>query len=141
MAGGGCRFGCRRGVVAGVLHIIGGSLFLGVDPTVSLQAGMQPAPQVENRQSGQNDKLSQFVAVVLAGTEDTRHNLFAKANKQYEEPKLVLFSGAVQSACGYAQSVMGPFYCPGDQKVYLDLSFFLRLGKSLWRSRILRRLT
>ena len=110
--------------LVGVLLIVGGFIVTGADPTVLLQAGMQPAPQVENRQSGQNDKLSQFVAVVLVDTEDTWHTLFAKANRQYEEPKLVLFSGAVQSACGDAPSAMGAFYCPGDQKVYLDLSFF-----------------
>jgi len=63
VAGGGCRFGSRRGVVAGALLIIGDSLFLGGDPTVLLQARMQPAPQVENRQSGLNDRLSQIVAV------------------------------------------------------------------------------
>lgn len=115
--------GGRFGLV-GILVIVGVSLFLGVDPTVLLQGGLQPAPQVETRRLAQDDKLSQFVAVVLADTEDTWHNLFAKANTQYEEPKLVLFSGAVQSACGYAQSATGPFYCPGDRKVYLDLSFF-----------------
>ncbi|MEH6524425.1 MAG: neutral zinc metallopeptidase [Sneathiella sp.] len=115
--------GGRLGLV-GVLVIVGISLFLGVDPTVLLQGGMQSAPQVESRQPPQADKLSQFVAVVLADTEETWHHLFAKANTQYEEPKLVIFSGAVQSACGYAQSAMGPFYCPGDRKVYLDLTFF-----------------
>jgi hypothetical protein len=61
---------------------------------------------------------------VLADTEDTWHALFSELGRSYKEPKLVLFRGAVQSACGFAQAAMGPFYCPGDQKVYLDLSFF-----------------
>ncbi|USG61959.1 zinc metallopeptidase [Sneathiella marina] len=115
--------GGRFGLV-GILIIVGVSLFLGVDPAVLLQGGMQPVSQVENRQPVQGDEPSQFVAVVLADTEDTWHTLFANAQRQYEEPKLVIFSDTVNSACGYAQSAMGPFYCPGDRKVYLDLSFF-----------------
>jgi predicted metalloprotease len=62
--------------------------------------------------------------VVLADTEDAWHQLFQEMGGRYREPKLVLFSGSVQSACGYAQSAMGPFYCPGDNKVYIDLSFY-----------------
>ena len=115
--------GGKLGLV-GVLIAVGVSLFLGIDPTVLLQGGMQPAPQMESRQPPKDDQASQFVAVVLADTEDTWHTLFAEANEQYEEPKLVTFSGSVQSACGFAQSAMGPFYCPGDRKVYLDLTFF-----------------
>jgi uncharacterized protein len=115
--------GGKLGIV-GVLVVVGVSLFLGVDPTVLLQGGMQPAPQMESRQPPKDDQVSQFVAVVLADTEDTWHTLFAEANQRYEEPKLVIFSGSVQSACGFAQSAMGPFYCPGDRKVYLDLTFF-----------------
>ncbi len=62
--------------------------------------------------------------MVLADTEDTWHQIFRQSNLTYREPKLVLYSGAVQSACGFAQAAMGPFYCPNDQKVYIDLSFF-----------------
>jgi hypothetical protein len=65
-----------------------------------------------------------LVSVVLADTEDTWHALFGKVGRSYREPTLVLFSGAVESACGSAEAAMGPFYCPGDQKVYLDLTFF-----------------
>jgi uncharacterized protein len=71
-----------------------------------------------------NDDLRNFVAVVLADTEDVWHDAFRKMGKTYEEPKLVLFSGAVESACGMADSAVGPFYCPSDRKVYLDLRFF-----------------
>ena len=74
--------------------------------------------------SGKNDEMKQFIATVLADTEDTWHPIFQQMGERYQEPRLVLFSGAVQSACGFAQSAMGPFYCPGDQKVYIDLSFY-----------------
>jgi len=74
--------------------------------------------------SAEEQESADFSAVVLADTEDTWRILFERLGRVYQEPKLVLFSGAVQSACGFAQSAVGPFYCPGDEKVYLDLSFF-----------------
>ena len=88
---------------------------------------------VEERQAGQNgpsaqspqeQELVEFVSVVLADTEETWRNVFEAAGETYKEPRLVLFRGSVNSACGFGQAAMGPFYCPGDQKVYLDLSFF-----------------
>ena len=123
--------GGKLGIV-GILVVVGISLFLGIDPTILLQGGMQPGGVPSQPQSGANrsatdDDLTQFVSVVLADTEDTWHGIFEGADRRYQEPTLVLFSDAVQSACGYAQSAMGPFYCPGDQKVYLDLSFFREL--------------
>lgn len=75
----------------------------------------------------EDDKLARFVAVVLADTEDAWNLLFQQAGSQYREPKLVLFTDAVQSACGYSAAATGPFYCPADEKVYLDLSFFHEL--------------
>jgi hypothetical protein len=68
--------------------------------------------------------MADFVSVVLADTEDTWHGLFRQMGRTYVEPKLVLFSGAVNSACGYARSAVGPFYCPADRKLYIDLSFY-----------------
>ncbi|WP_339712692.1 neutral zinc metallopeptidase [uncultured Sneathiella sp.] len=123
--------GGKLGIV-GILAIVGISLFLGIDPTVLLQGGhqqggMQSAPQSDMPRTGANNELTEFVSVVLADTEDTWRVLFANADQTYQEPTLVLFSNSVQSACGFAQSAMGPFYCPGDQKVYLDLSFFTEL--------------
>ena len=123
--------GGKLGIV-GVLVVIGISLFLGIDPSILLQGGMSgggmQAPSQQYETVGpESDEMAQFVAVVLADTEDSWHQLFEGLNRTYEEPKLVLFSGAVQSACGFAQSAMGPFYCPGDRKVYLDLSFFQEL--------------
>lgn len=92
----------------------------------------QFAPQTPNNAGQQrpaattqaSDELAQFTAVVLAETEDVWHKLFRAGGSQYEEPTLVLFWNSVRSACGSAQSAMGPFYCPGDRKVYIDLSFF-----------------
>ena len=79
-----------------------------------------PSRQVDPAQ----DELTEFVAVVLADTEETWQRTFERAGRRYEEPRLVLFSGAVRSACGFAEAAMGPFYCPADRKVYIDLSFY-----------------
>jgi predicted metalloprotease len=80
-----------------------------------------PAPE------GADDDLKKFVSVVLAETEDVWRDEFRKMNKTYRDPRLVLFSGQVDSACGFASAAVGPFYCPGDARVYLDLSFFDQL--------------
>src|SRR3546814_14057117 len=78
--------------------------------------------------------MKQFVSIVLADTEDTWHAIFRAQGETYQEPVLVLFSGATQSGCGFAQSAVGPFYCPADRKVYLDLGFFDELRKRFGRS-------
>jgi uncharacterized protein len=75
-----------------------------------------------------DDKMADFVSAVLGETEDVWSDLFSRSGSTYRKPKLVLFSGATQSACGYAQSATGPFYCPTDEKVYLDMSFFSELS-------------
>ena len=77
--------------------------------------------------SVEQQELADFVSVVLADTEDTWNELFAEQGVDYAEPTLVLFTGAVRSACGVGQAAMGPFYCPGDQQVYIDLSFYEEL--------------
>jgi len=89
----------------------------------------QPAPANAGAPGAPaQDQMSQFVSVVLADTEDTWSAIFKqKFGRDYEDPKLVLFTGAVQSACGIAQSAMGPFYCPNDQAVYIDLAFYREL--------------
>jgi uncharacterized protein len=123
----------RRGIGGGTLIAGGGigslvllllALFFGFDPGALLQTD-EPvqAPSV----SPARDDEKEFVSVVLADTEDTWHELFQKMGRQYREPTLVLFTGAVQSACGMAGAAMGPFYCPSDQKLYLDLGFFREL--------------
>lgn len=81
--------------------------------------------------TAQQKDLGNFAAVILADTEDVWNSLFQKSGRRYREPKMVLFSEATESACGYAQSATGPFYCPGDEKVYIDLDFFQELQRRL----------
>jgi hypothetical protein len=128
-----------RGVVGGgigtvVIAVI--AMFLGVDPRVVLQGAGELAPQAAEqrapvRSDPAEERMKDFVSVVLADTEDTWGAIFAAGNARYEAPKLVLFTDAVRSACGNAQSAMGPFYCPGDHKVYIDLSFYRDLTEKL----------
>jgi predicted metalloprotease len=110
----------------GALVIVILALVFGVDPRMLTQMLPQESavPEQGAAVSGEQDPLAQFVSVVLADTEDTWNELFRRGGAQYVEPTLVLFSGAVQSACGFAQAAVGPFYCPADQKVYIDLSFY-----------------
>ena len=104
------------------------AMFFGFDPSAILSTGPQTsAPGVEQA-SPRQDPARDFVAVVLADTEDTWRELFRRMNREYREPKLVLFTGSVQSACGMAGAAVGPFYCPQDEKIYLDLDFFRDLG-------------
>jgi predicted metalloprotease len=114
----------------GVLLIVLVGSYFGVDLSPLLN-GLQQSNSLGNTQSaaptapsGQQDQRADFVSVVLADTEDVWHTLFAQAGKRYQEPGLVLFSNTTSSACGHAQSAMGPFYCPADQKVYIDLQFY-----------------
>ena len=109
------------------------ALFFGFDPRVILQGDAptsppttQQAPSPSTSPRGHDD-LRDFVATVLADTEDTWRALFSGMGREYRDPRLVLFNGAVQSACGIAGAATGPFYCPQDQKVYLDLDFFRAL--------------
>ncbi|HET19143.1 MAG TPA: flagellar biosynthesis protein FlgM [Chromatiales bacterium] len=115
----------RIGLGGLLIALLVGWLF-GVDPAMLLQLiGGGGGPVTEQvRVSPEDEERMAFVSVVLADTEDTWAPLFQGAGRQYAEPKLVLYRGAVQSACGFSQAAMGPFYCPADQKVYLDLSFF-----------------
>ena len=122
----------RTGVglsIGGVLFLLVLSL-LGVNPLPFLgMATKQPEVQMQQtdqpyQESAQETALREMTAVVLADTEDTWNTLLPQYDMQYSEPTLVLFSGVVQSACGTAQSAMGPFYCPLDQKVYIDMSFY-----------------
>jgi predicted metalloprotease len=134
----------RRGmrpVRTGVGLSIGGVLFLvvlsllGINPLPFLGVATK-APEVTMEQSSQpyqesaqEAKLRELTEVVLADTEDAWNTLLPQYGVQYTEPTLVLFSGAVQSACGTAESAMGPFYCPLDQKVYIDMSFYNELSQ------------
>jgi predicted metalloprotease len=121
-----------RGVAGGgigTLVIILIALFFGFDPRMLLQGNLQevdvPEPQSpQSPQSGKEDEMRRFVARVLGSTERTWDQIFQAAGRTYQKPTLVLFSDAVESACGFAQAATGPFYCGEDQKVYIDLSFY-----------------
>ena len=102
------------------------AMYFGVDPSFILQGGLQ-APSEQSAPAAKppaGDTGARFVSQVLADTEDTWRELFKRGGRQYQDPKLVLFTGATPTACGTGQSAMGPFYCPGDQKVYIDLAFY-----------------
>ncbi|MDX1400414.1 MAG: neutral zinc metallopeptidase [Kiloniellales bacterium] len=132
------RLGRGRGRIGGLglVVIVVIAVLLGFDPRqllmgVDAPIESSPLPLPEAERSGA-DPLRDFVAVVLADTEDVWKSLLpSQLNEPYREPKLVLFTGGVRSACGYAGSAVGPFYCPGDQKVYLDLDFFRTLSGRL----------
>lgn len=123
--------GIKLGGGATVIVIVVG-LLLGADPlqimnmlgnieTSTTTSSSQPAPK--------NDEQAQFVSVVLADTEDVWHKIFTAGGARYQEPGLVLFTDMVRSACGMQSSATGPFYCPGDSKVYIDLGFYRQLAK------------
>lgn len=104
----------------------------GIDPLQFFEeTGQVPGGGGQVTQSGPraNDEMTQFVATVLAETEDTWKGIFQAQGLEYQDPKLVLFSGQVTSACGYASAASGPFYCPGDRRVYLDTAFFNQLAR------------
>jgi hypothetical protein len=131
------RFLGVKGTIVAVLalgaftYFGGGDLggLLGGLTGTGVQTTQNASPQGKVEQTAGEQELAQFVSVVLADTEETWHKLFESEGKKYKEPRLVLYRGAVNSACGLGQAAMGPFYCPGDQKVYLDLGFFDDLAR------------
>jgi uncharacterized protein len=126
----------RRGIGGGGIALGGGVLgvivfivkfFLGGDTSnTQLPLPNQNQP-ISAEEKAAQDEQAKFVRVVLAETEDVWHKLMEQAGRTYTEPTLVLFTGSTESACGYASSATGPFYCPGDQKLYIDLSFYQEL--------------
>jgi uncharacterized protein len=147
--------GGRGGIgILGILIILGLVIFFGVDPRVLIGTGpggndtnvpdihlpspTQPdttnppgqgeeGPPIQPPGGTSEDQLKQFVSVVLASTEDVWTGVFKRYGETYQDPKLVLFSGSIRSACGTGMEAMGPFYCPGDEKVYIDLDFYEEL--------------
>ncbi len=119
------------GIGAIILTLV--ALYFGVDPSVVLNQAGNLAPTQEAQApttfSPEEEKQKDFVSVVLADTEDVWGALFKGSGQPYSPPTLVLYSGAVQSACGFAEAAMGPFYCPGDHKLYLDMGFFNDLAQ------------
>lgn len=125
-SGGGGRIAIGGGIGGVILVVV--YLLLGGDPQALLNMTQQSEPPATSEVNGSNpaapkDEMSQFVAVVLADTEDAWHEIFRRMGRQYEEPRLVLFSHQTRTGCGFASSASGPFYCPEDRKVYIDLSF------------------
>ncbi|MGE0021803.1 MAG: neutral zinc metallopeptidase [Draconibacterium sp.] len=129
----GRKVGVGGGIVTVIIALV--VMLLGGDPREVLQMmeTQQPATeQVSDYQpSAHEQELTEFVSVTLADTEDVWHKLFENSGLTYREPTLVLFNSAVESACGFAQSATGPFYCPGDEKVYIDLNFLEELQQKL----------
>lgn len=124
----GIRFGRAGGIGIGTIVLALVAIYFGQDPTVLLQGmqgqGTAQQEQVPYRESAAEGEARVLVSKVLADTEDTWGAIFAAAGRTYEEPKLVLFSQGVETSCGFAQSNVGPFYCPADHKVYIDLTFY-----------------
>ncbi|WP_394886302.1 neutral zinc metallopeptidase [Mesorhizobium sp. AaZ16] len=139
--GGGVRLPMGRGVggggISGILILV--VLFFalracGIDPLAILEEASGPAPGgggqiTETTDTQASDEMTQFVSTVLAETEDVWNGIFQAEGLDYTEPTLVLFSRQVRSACGYASAASGPFYCPGDRKVYIDLAFYDQLER------------
>lgn len=129
--GGGGGFGGRSIGIGTIVIALAASYFFGISPStvISLLSGggaMAPAPtqRAPTHAAPANDPATHFVRTVLADTEDVWTELFRAQNANYARPKLVLFSNRTQTSCGQGQSATGPFYCPADQKVYIDLSFY-----------------
>jgi predicted metalloprotease len=134
---GGGGFGGPKTIGIGTVIIaLAASYFFGIDPSVIMQGASvlqgQQAPQ-QHQQANRppaNDQMTVFTRKVLGNTERTWEHIFeTELNRRYDPPKLVLFSGATPTACGTGQSAMGPFYCPGDHKVYIDLAFYDELRR------------
>lgn len=134
--GGGLRLGGGGLGLGGVAAVVVISLMLGKNPLemlglVNSVVGGGSTSSASQAPSAENSQNREFVAAILGETEDVWGAVFQQANAQYKQPKLVLFAGAVQTACGGASSASGPFYCPGDHKVYLDTGFFNEMRAKL----------
>lgn len=126
----------RRGVAGGgigTIVLILLAMYFGIDPSLllgsfeAINRNQTPTPRTSTPVQTERGSEADFVSVVLADTEDTWNAIFAQAGRNYREPKLVLFTDAVQSRCGFASAASGPFYCPADKQIYLDLGFFREL--------------
>jgi len=129
--------GVRKGAIGGgigILIILAIGLLTGADPgalinSIATESGSLDGTPVVL--TAAENESADFVSVVLADTEDTWQSIFQQNGQVYRQPRLVLFKGSVDSACGFAESAMGPFYCPGDEKVYIDLDFYTELKNQL----------
>jgi uncharacterized protein len=136
--GGGGGIGGRHVGIGGIVIALVASYFLGINPMTVLGilgggggGSTQQVSQGPAQRPPKDDVMASFVSKVLADTEDVWGAVFQQGNAKYPAPKLVLFRGATPTACGTGQSAMGPFYCPGDQKVYIDLAFYETMKNKL----------
>ncbi|WP_145515882.1 neutral zinc metallopeptidase [Yersinia aleksiciae] len=132
--GGGFRPGGKGGIVILIVVLVAG--YYGVDLTPLLNdsdpmSQTQTQPRSSSSVSAKDDQYAKFTSVILADTEDTWKPIFQKMGRTYQEPKLVMYRGATRTGCGTGQSVMGPFYCPADSTVYIDLSFYEEMKNKL----------
>ncbi len=112
----------KRGIaIIGIIIVAG---FFGVDLMPLFTGGQSSGIQSQRPPSAEEDEMAKFTSVTLGLTEDTWKGIFQKMGKIYKEPKLVLYQGGTRTACGYGQAAMGPFYCPGDETVYIDVAFY-----------------
>lgn len=131
--GGGFGFGPTHLGIGGVILVLAVSYFSGISPTTLFSlisnnsSSLPPVNTAPAHKPPANDDMARFVSKVLADTEDTWKTLFTEKQKAYRDPKLVLFSGSTRTACGVGKAAMGPFYCPLDERVYIDLSFYQEL--------------
>ena len=134
-SGGGGGGGRKIGIGSVVIALVA-SYFFGVNPmtVLNILSGGEPATQVSSAPAQRppaDDRMASFVSTVLADTEDVWKDVFTQAGGTYQEPKLILFRGSTATACGQGQAAMGPFYCPADRKVYIDLGFYETLQNRL----------
>ena len=134
--GGGPVFSGRSNSIGTIVIALLGGWILGVNPLtiLGLLSGGDPPAQVQQAPAQRppaDDRLARFVSTVLADTEDVWAGVFSQGGARYQEPRLVLFRGATPTACGTGEAAMGPFYCPADQKVYIDLGFYETLKHQL----------
>jgi len=127
----------RKGAIGGgigIVIILAIGLLTGADPGALINSIATESDSLDGTPvvlTAAENESADFVSVVLADTEDTWQSIFQQNGRVYRQPRLVLFKGSVDSACGFAESAMGPFYCPGDEKVYIDLDFYTELKDQL----------
>lgn len=128
---GGIPIGGKTGIVLLLIVVAGGFFGLDLSPILTGMSGSPSIGTAPERPAGADDELARFSSVALKTTEDAWTKIFRDSGREYSPATLVLYSGTTQTACGYGQSAMGPFYCPADKKVYIDLSFYHDMERKL----------
>ena len=121
----------KAGVVVLLVVLVAGYYGIDLTPLLTGGSGVGSFQSEQHTPTSQEQEMARFTSVILKTTEDAWGGIFRKSGKPYAPPKLVLYTGATQTTCGYGQSAMGPFYCPSDQTVYIDLSFYQDMKRNL----------